>query len=427
MRDTDIIWESKSDDGTSIDRDADRPAIAGILHDVRAYAYRYVVLSDEQAIAVTLWTVHTHAIDAADTTPYLSITSATKRAGKTRLLEVLDPLVRRPWLTGRTSAAALVRKIDVDSPTLLLDESDAAFNGDKDYAEAFRGILKSGYKRSGKASLCIGKGADLSVRDFSTFSAKAIAGIGKLPDTVADRAIPIVLKRRMVTEPISRWHDREGRADAAPLYQRVKTWSDTAIDTLRAARPALRLQLSDRAADVWEPLLAIADLVGGDWPSRARRAAVMLMGSVEDTDPTIELLTDIAAEVLTTDDETIPTKDIIEKLVALEHRPWATWRRDKPISPRGLARLLDPLGVHPIRLEHVRGYRREALDAVISRYLPVQASLRQPTNETGSKSGRTCDLADAPQNASATAFEADSIGPLTHSHIDPGDDSDEHF
>ena len=94
---------------------------------------------------------------------------------------MMESIVARPWLTARTSAAALVRKVDADRPTLLLDESDAAFGAEKEYAEALRGILNSGYKRSGRASLCVGKGADLSVKDFSTFCPKAIAGIGRLP------------------------------------------------------------------------------------------------------------------------------------------------------------------------------------------------------------------------------------------------------
>jgi len=403
-------------------------SLRNLLHDLRAYTYRYVVVTPEQAITIALWIAVTHVLDAVDTVAYLNISSATKRAGKTRLLEILEPVVRRAWLTGRTSAAALVRKIEADEPTLLLDESDAAFNGDKDYSEALRGLLNSGYKRSGKATICVGKGADITVKDFSTYSAKAIAGIGKLPDTIADRAIPIILKRKMTSEPVQRWRDRDGRADAAPLHEQLMAWRESAVEILRSARPVLPDELSDRAADVWEPLLAIADLAGGDWPVRARRAAVVLMGSIEDTDPTIELLKDIAIEVMPEETrQVIPTKDIIEKLTALEHRPWATWRRDKPISPRGLARLLDPLGVHPVRLEHVRGYRHDAFDALIARYLPRQASLRQPTNKTGPKSQDGCVSEDVEKNPSVPQFEPDSIELLTHSHIEAGNDDDAQY
>ena len=153
------------------------------------------------------------------------------------------------------------------------------------------------------------------------------------------------------------------------------------------------------------------------------------MGSVQDTDPSIELLTDIATEVMPDESrQVIPTKDILEKLVALEHRPWATWRKDdKPISPRGLARLLDPLGVHPVRLEKVRGYRLDALAGLVARYLPLQASLRQPTNETELKTQDGCDLDEGAKTPSVPQFEADSIGPLTHDHIEGGDTDDERY
>src|SRR5262249_31014742 len=163
---------------------------------------------------------------------YLQITSATKRAGKTRLLEVLEPLVARPWLTGRTSAAALVRKVDKLSPTLLLDESDATFKGEPEYAEALRGTLNTGYRRSGKTTLCVGQGANLTFRDFSTFCPKAIAGIGELPDTVADRSIRIELKRRKTNEACRRWRARDGQAEARPLGEQLNAWAPTAIALL---------------------------------------------------------------------------------------------------------------------------------------------------------------------------------------------------
>src|SRR4051794_27858155 len=107
---------------------------------------RFVVLSEVQLVAVTLWIAHTHCFDAAQATPYLAISSAEKQSGKTLLLELLAMLVAKPWYTGRTSPAALVRYTDASTPTLLLDESDATFGGDRDYAEALRGVLNTGYR-----------------------------------------------------------------------------------------------------------------------------------------------------------------------------------------------------------------------------------------------------------------------------------------
>lgn len=403
----------------------DRVRLVTTLASVEQFVRRYVVLTVDQAVALALWAAHTHAIEAADTTPYISIGSATKRAGKTRLLEVLEPIVAKPWLTGRTSAAALVRKIDISGPTLLLDESDAAFGGEREYVEALRGILNTGYKRSGKASLCVGKSADLSVRDFSTFSAKAIAGIGQLPDTVADRAIAIILRRKTASELVHRWRDRDGRAEAAPIRDQLVAWSQSAIDQLRAARPCLPADLSDRAQDVWEPLLAIADLAGGDWPARARRAAVSLMGTNEDTDPVVELLTDIREILAALTDTAIPTKDLLEQLVARDERPWATWRRDKPITARGLARLLGPLGIHPDRhLRTVRGYRVDAFTDAITRYLPSQPSQCHNANVSA---GESCDRnakREMAQNPSVTLLGPVLIEPVTHGHIDRREDAD---
>ena len=122
------------------DPNAEPVDLAGLLDGVRAMITKYVVLTDPQADAVTLWTAHTHAIDAADTTPYENVNSAEKQSGKTRLLEVQELLVRKPWKSDHASAAALYRKVEKDCPTLLLDESDAAFKGDKEHAETLRGV-----------------------------------------------------------------------------------------------------------------------------------------------------------------------------------------------------------------------------------------------------------------------------------------------
>ena len=375
----DIDWgdgQPKAETRTAPEAYPDPQLFLGVLlRELEAYICDYVAMTYEQATAVTLWTAHTHVLAAADCTPYLQINSATARAGKTRLLEVLEPVVLRPWFTGRTTAAALMRKIDAESPTLLLDESDATFKGVPEYAEALRGVLNSGYRRSGKATVCIGQGANVRANDFTTFCPKAIAGIGKLPDTVADRSIPIVLKRRKRDEPVRRWRDRDGRREAAPLYKALVQWSGSAVAALRDARPELPLALGDRAQDVWEPLIAIADHAGGlDWPSRARDAAVLLMTEVDDDAMAIQLLADVRE--IFGDAHALASRDILEQLTAIEARPWATWSKGKPMTGHALARLLKPFGVVPpgnIRFGETvaKSYRRATFEDAWERYLPA--------------------------------------------------------
>src|SRR5215217_5951360 len=195
------------------------PSGVELLANLIGFIRRYVVLSKYQALLIVLWIVHTHSFGAAETTSYLNIRSAEKRSGKTRLLEVLSLLVARPWFTGRVTAAVLVRKVAAQTPTLLLDESDAAFKGDREYAETLRGVLNAGFRRGGVASLCVGQGANMTYEDFPVYCPKAVAGIGKLPDTVADRAIPIELKRRKPSEQVERFRLRKAGPEALPLQK----------------------------------------------------------------------------------------------------------------------------------------------------------------------------------------------------------------
>jgi hypothetical protein len=266
-----------------------------VLEDLTSFLLRFVRPTDAQAYAVALWTVHTHAVGAADVTPYLSITSAEKQSGKTRTLEVLELIVRNPWMTGKVTAAVLARKIDADAPTLLFDECDATFKGDKEFAETLRGVLNSGHRRGGRVSVCAGKGTEIKPVDFTVFCPKAIAGIGKLPDTVDDRSIPIRLKRKSPGEIVERFRRKLVEEEAKMLRGRVSAWVSKHLEQLQEARPDLPSALTDRQQDGAEPLLAIADLAGGDWPEKSRAALIDLFcGNTADCGSTgVRLLADI--------------------------------------------------------------------------------------------------------------------------------------
>jgi hypothetical protein len=348
---------------------------AELLEGLAAYIRRYVVLSDEQALLLALWIVHTHALDAADTTPYINIKSAEKRSGKTRLLEVLSLLVARPWLTGRVTAAVLVRKTSAEQPALLLDESDAAFRADREYAEALRGILNTGFRRGSVASLCVGQGANLTYKDFPVFCPKAIAGIGKLPDTVADRSIPIELRRRRATEKVERFRLRKAAATALPLQRGAAAWAAAHLADLKGREPDLPVELDDRAQDIIEPLLAIADTVGGEWPEKARRAARTLLTGEEREESEslgVRLLHDLRNIFEKEKAERLSTGTILEKLHEADEAPWGSLRGE-PLDARGLARLLKPYGIRPKQIREGeqthKGYKQEDFEDAWSRYL----------------------------------------------------------
>jgi putative DNA primase/helicase len=111
--------------------------------------------------------------------------------------------------------------------------------------------------------------------------------------------------------------------------------------------------LNDRASDAWEFCIAIADLAGGEWPERARAAALEVSGdgAVENESTRIKLLSDIREIFDDTGAETLFSEEIVKKLFELNNRPWTEWGKDrKPITPTAMSRLLSdllPPGVKP--------------------------------------------------------------------------------
>lgn len=345
-----------------------------LLDAVARYIRRFVSLSEFQERVAVLWTIQTHVFSATSCTAYLAITSAEKQSGKTRLLEVLETLVASPWLTGRVTAAVLVRKIDAEQPTLLLDESDTAFGGEKEYAETLRGVLNTGNRRGGKTSCCVRKGTETTFRDFSTFCPKAIAGIGSLPDTVADRSIPIRLKRAARGE-VEKFRRRDVEAEAAEFRRQMENFGLAISERVRDARPAMPDELSDRQQDATESLLAIADLAGADWPTASRSALVALCIEAQDSDESLgrTLLSDICQIFGTKGMDRIPSTELAGALAEIETSPWGEWSHGKPISSAKIARLLRPYGItpHNVRIgEKIRkGYEEEDFADAWKRYL----------------------------------------------------------
>src|ERR1700730_14776901 len=150
----------------------------------------------EEANAVALWCLHTFAFQLFYCTPRVAITSPVKQCGKTTLLDVIQRLTCRPLSTGSITAASVFRAVEIARPTLLIDEADT-FLGQMD---ELRGILNSGHRRGGQVIRTVGDNHEPRV--FSTHSPCAIAMIGQLPDTLADRSISIQLRRRLPDEKI---------------------------------------------------------------------------------------------------------------------------------------------------------------------------------------------------------------------------------
>lgn len=346
----------------------------------------YVVLDTAAADAAALWVVHTHAIAAAYVTPRLAITSPEKRCGKTTLLTLLGALVARPQPAANMTVATLFRVITAAHPTVLVDEADTFLRDN----EELRGVINAGHCRANAEVLRTVETRDRhEVRKFEVFGPMAIAAIGKLPGTIEDRAIKIAMRRRRPDEAVGRLRlDRLG--EFTPLPRGMARWVADYLAVLRAADPAVPAALHDRAADNWRPLLAIADLAGGEWPERARKAAVALtLAGAEDAETMrTMLLRDLRAmfEAVPADPNADPpviaraarevlfTSEILDDLHKRDDRPWPEWgKASKPITSRQLAALLKPLKISTNQTvrrgaDHGKGYRAADFADAFARY-----------------------------------------------------------
>lgn len=343
--------------------------VGELLDDVRTTIQRFIICDDSTATATALWIVFTWVIERAQVAPLAIITAPEKGCGKSQLLDVIGRLCKRPLFASNISPAATFRIIEAKTPTLLIDEADAFFREN----EELRGIINSGHTRT-SAYVIRTVGDDFEVKQFSTWGAKAIAGIGRLPETVMSRGIVLSLRRKLKTERVERLRHAEPGAFEA-LARRLARFGQDYSAAIGRARPQIPEKLSDREQDNWEHLLAIANLAGGSWPQEARRAALAICGAEADTATTSEeLLADIRGIFDAQRVTRISMAELLRFLVEDEAAPWATWNRGRPMSARQLGSRLKEFGIHAgtVRIsqhDKPKGFKREQFEDAWARYL----------------------------------------------------------
>lgn len=393
---------------------------AALLDQISRTFLRYVAVPPGASEVLALWPVFAHCHDDFQLSPILAVTSPEKRCGKTTVLELVGALVPKPLLASNVTAPALFRTINEFHPTCLLDEADT-FLPDR---EEMRGILNSGHRRS-SARVVRTTGDQHSPRLLSTWCPKVIGCIGRLPDTLEDRAIEVRMRRRRRDEPLERMRVAK-LGELEPLRRMLARWALDNREALRAADPEVPSALHDRAADNWRPLLAIADLVGGEWPERARQAALLLAGAVNDNQaPAIELLADIRRVYLEKGEVRLASEDLVKALVDLSERPWSEWKDGQPMTKRQLATVLSRFAVRPktfrIGDRTPRGYELGDFEDTFARYLPPEVQHPQQPKDDGVSRPSAIQnteppVSDAsewppPSGASEVADVADGKGP----------------
>lgn len=355
---------------------------AELLDDVQTFLERFIAYpSPESATAHALWIAHAHLVEAFENTPRLAFLSPEPGSGKSRCMELTEALTPRPVLSVNSSVAYVFRKISDEAglPTLLMDEIDAVFSSGKaDGNEDLRGLLNSGYRKGATAGRAAIRGKEIVTEEWPSYCAVALAGLNQLPDTLMTRSIVINMKRRRHGQSVEPYRRRVNAPEADAIKERISEFAAIVRSDVSAAWPELPEGIEDRDADIWEPILAIADAAGGHWPDTARAAAVVMVAKAKEKPATlgIKLLADIR-EVMG-DRDRISTNELLEGLHAIETAPWSNIKGE-PIDSRFLAKVLSKYDVptnntFKIGAHSVKGYQLRHLHDAFERYLPARLS-----------------------------------------------------
>jgi hypothetical protein len=361
--------------------DEDAPGGEQVLDAVERYLARFVVYpSEHERRAHVLWIAHTWLMDAWESTPRIAFLSPEPGSGKSRALEVTEPLVPRPVHAVNTTPAYLFRKVSDEAgpPTILYDEIDTVFGPKAKDNEDIRGMLNAGHRKGATAGRCVVRGKIVETEELPAYCAVALAGLDDLPDTIMTRSVVVRMRRRAPDETVEPWRLRINGPDAAKLKDRLARWS-SAVELQLAENdfwPEMPEGIADRDADVWEALLAVADLAGGRWPSLARQTAVTVVTASRQRRPSVgvQLLADIRTAFDNQNTDKLVSDQLVHALCNIDEAPWRTIRKGEPLDARGLALRLSKYGIgsKPQRDgEHVfKGYSRSQFEDAWNRYLP---------------------------------------------------------
>lgn len=380
--------------------------------------------TEAELVAVVLWTVHTYTWEHFPQSPILAVTSAVMRSGKTRLLDVLELVVWRPWRVILPSDAVVYRYIDERHPTLMLDEADAIFGRKNGEYEGLRALLNAGNRMGTTVPRLIGQGSTFKMIEFSIACPKVIAGIGRFPATVADRTVPVRMERRSRSESVERFRRADVDEDAAGLRADLEY---VAANVAFSEFPAVPDELDDRAAESWEPLLAVASLAGPEWLARARRSAVLLHATRDQDEeaPSLVLLRDIRDIFTEAGEARLLTADLLLALHAKEGSPWGDFY-GKPINANKLASMLRPYHIQPrefrIGPKVQRGYALDQFDDAFARYLATATPSATSATTEQERADFTGPVADVAVRQPVAEGGADAEGMLRAALITFGTD-----
>ena len=350
---------------------ADSPQpLAVILDRIGSGVTERIYLPDGAADVIACYVALCYVFEHWPIRPLLAISSPVKQCGKTTLLDLIAMLIPRAYPTGGITAAALFRMIEAHRPTLLLDECDQWLHGagaKSEKAGELIACINQGWRVGGEVARCVGD--EHEPRGFRVDTLKILFGIGDFPDTIADRAVILSLERK--PGDLELVSVRADRPIGAETRAQLTRWAADSGDTFAGSDPAMG-RWTNRAADNWRPLFAIADMAGGEWPARIRWAADAVTGRAAARATSTDYRTMLLMDCRRVFDEAgcpfLISKMFDSALHTMEDRPWGDWR-GKPLSPQRRGQWLTGFGILAGKNERdERGYHRRDFEGAWQQY-----------------------------------------------------------
>ena len=338
-RDAAIRWLTNLETGS----------VAAALESLATLYARYVVLPDARSVHwLAAWTLGTWCYRAFRVFPYVSIRSAEKRCGKSRLLGLLARVsFNASPVTAHPTEAQLYRSAARTGGVQLYDEIET-LRGDKERFDTLVSVLNVGFERGGVVTRLERRGDRFVEQPYEVYAPRVLAGIAGLQETLEDRTLPLFMLRKRRAEPVARL-GRTIEAEAQAVRDACALAALERIAPILAAyddAPALleREGIDDRAVDLWSPLVAVAsaaDTEDGGNRTRGLLDVARDLSTVRDADDdsgrTVGLL-DALTTIRATRGEVLTPGELVEAL-----RAQPGWGSVK--TARRLAALLNPLGI----------------------------------------------------------------------------------
>ena len=341
-----------------------------LLNDLAAFYERFVMLPTSGADVLAVWALQTWCYELSDFAAIVAVWSPEPECGKSRVLDVTEKIVRRPFRTSNASPAVLYHVTSKGNLTVLVDELDSISDDQRD---AICNILKGGFQSNGTTHRMTERNGEQVEIEFSTFCPKMIATItlDKLDKATRSRTIGIRMQRKPRFQEVAKFR----RVDGSNLQRKCMRWAQDNAEAIKAIPPMdIDECATDRQEDVWEPLVAIGRVAGGDWEKRIRFAAQHLAGGGSDgaSDTVAHQLLASFQLFFTEHGDRADTKTIIAKLT--EAGDFADVNYGRGLTPHYIAKLLKPYGIEPRSQKMpdskvLRGYSQEDCQQAFSTYL----------------------------------------------------------